>query len=122
MLLDVRGPEEFAVSHLAGARRAQSLEAAVRVLDGAPKTVPVVAYCSVGYRSSALVRKLMEAGYVDVHNLEGSIFEWANEGHPVERGGRVVGEVHPYAWPWSRYLRRDLQPQVAAGPRDGRSR
>ena len=109
VLLDVRTPEEYAVSHLVGARRAETAADAVRLLDGAPKDTPVVAYCSVGYRSSALVQALRREGYLDARNLEGSIFEWANRGHPVVRDGSPVREVHPYGWPWSRYLERELR-------------
>ena len=111
ILLDVRTPEEYSVSHLAGARRAQTTADAIRLLEDAPKDTPVVAYCSVGYRSSALVRALRSEGYLDARNLEGSIFEWANRGHAVVRDGRPVREVHPYGWPWSRYLERELHPQ-----------
>ncbi len=111
VLLDVRTLEEYAVSHLAGARRSETAADAIRLLDGAPKDTPVVAYCSVGYRSSAMVRALRREGYLDAHNLEGSIFEWANRGHPVLRDGRPVHEVHPYGWPWSSYLKRELHPR-----------
>ena len=111
LLLDVRTPEEYAVSHLAGARRAETAADAIRILDDAPTDTPVVAYCSVGYRSSALVRTLRRKGYLDARNLEGSIFEWANRGHPVVRDGQQVQEVHPYGWPWSRYLARELHPR-----------
>lgn len=60
-------------------------------------TRPVVAYCSVGYRSSVLVQRLRDAGFTQAVNLEGSIFAWANEGRPLESDGRTVGVVHPYA-------------------------
>ena len=108
ILLDVRTSEEYSVSHLEGARRAETAADALRLLDDASKDAPVVAYCSVGYRSSALVRTLRREGYLGARNLEGSIFEWANRGHPVVRDGEPVREVHPYGWPWSRYLEREL--------------
>jgi hypothetical protein len=38
-----------------------------------PKDRPVVAYCAVGWRSSALAEKLKAQGYTNVGNLEGLI-------------------------------------------------
>lgn len=109
VLLDVRSPEEFDVSHLRGARRAASLDAALAVLGESPNNTPIVAYCAVGYRSSALARELVQRGFTNVYNLEGSIFEWVNRGYPVVREGRIVREVHPYNWWWGRYLHQRLR-------------
>ena len=55
-----------------------------------------------------MTRDLTERGYGAVRNLEGSIFEWANAGHPVYREGREVSEVHPYDEEWGRLLDREL--------------
>lgn len=107
LLVDVRAPEEFAVSHLAGARPARSV-AEVETLAGPDRDLPIVLYCSVGYRSSALAAQLQSAGFRQVRNLEGSIFRWANEGRPVVRDGRAVRAVHPYDERWGRFLQRDL--------------
>ncbi len=112
ILLDVRAPEEFGVSRLAGARLASDVEAALEVLGEAGPDRPVVLYCSVGYRSSDLAAKLAERGIPNLHNLEGSIFEWANSGRPVERDGEREGAaapgVHPYDKEWGRLLDREL--------------
>ncbi|MFH1569984.1 MAG: rhodanese-like domain-containing protein [Gemmatimonadota bacterium] len=104
VLLDVRAPEEFTVSHLAGARLAPSLEPALAVLAAAPADTPVVAYCSVGWRSTALAARLQARGYTRVYTLEGSLFQWANEGRPVYADAGQVQVVHPYGEPWSRFL------------------
>ena len=112
LLLDVRTPEEFSVSHLQGARRAASLEEARVVLGDLPRDQPILVYCSVGYRSSQLADRLREEGYSDVANLEGSIFAWVNAGEPVVQADRRVHEVHPYAWPWGKLL----DPQYRADP------
>lgn len=112
VLFDVRTAEEYAVSHLAGARRVppDTLEAAF--LDTLARDTPIVAYCSVGYRSSAFVERLREKGFTNVSNLEGSIFEWANRGYPVYREGEVVQQVHPYDKQWGLLLKRDLRTYV----------
>jgi len=60
----------------------------------------------VGYRSSILARKLQTLGFKEVHNLEGSIFKWANEGRPLVQGQTTVHKVHPYNAHWGRLLER----------------
>jgi len=106
VVLDVREKKEFKVSHLKGARRARSKKNALKILQGLAKDHPIVAYCSVGYRSSELVEKLQQAGYTNVYNLEGSIFEWANENRPVYAGEKLVERVHPYNKKWGQLLEK----------------
>lgn len=98
VLIDARKAEEYAVSHLPGARHLQTVEA-VQGSDIAPDAALVV-YCSVGYRSARLAQKLQAAGYDHVMNLEGSIFEWHNRGHPIVSEGKPVRHVHPYNRTW----------------------
>ena len=108
IVLDVRTAEEYEVSHLEGAIRVDpdgDLPDFLRTLD---HEAPVVAYCSVGYRSSRLVELLKREGFTDAKNLEGSIFEWANKGYPLERDGAQVQEVHPYDAEWGRLLEPSL--------------
>jgi len=104
LLLDVRTPQEFAVSHLPGARR---VDPSIPDLN-LPEDRPVIAYCAVGYRSAALVSRLRAAGHRNVYNLEGSIFEWANQGRPLERDGLPATKVHPFDSDWGRLLRPEL--------------
>lgn len=107
-LLDARAPEEFAVSHLQGARRVDpdhpDLDALVEL-----RSRRVVVYCSVGYRSADIAQQLARAGFNNVYNLEGGIFAWANRGHPIYARGRRVHKVHPYDTLWGRYLRPELR-------------
>lgn len=112
VLLDVRQPAEFEVSHLPGARLATDLRRALEALRGVDRDHPVVVYCSVGHRSSGLAEELTAAGYTAVANLEGSIFAWANSGRPVYRGGEVVGQVHPYDHTWGRLLEPGLRAPI----------
>ena len=108
LLLDARAPAEYAVSQLKDARLAPDLAAALRALEGRAKDAPIVVYCSVGVRSSALAEKLISTGFRNVSNLEGSIFEWANLGYPVYRGSAPATKVHPYDANWGRLLERKL--------------
>lgn len=108
VLVDARNAGEFAVGHLQGARHATSVDHAADIVAAAPDDATVVAYCSVGYRSAALVAALREHGSRTVHNLRGSIFRWANEDRPVYRGAARVGHVHPFDDAWGALLRREL--------------
>ena len=115
LLLDVRAAREFGVSHLPGARHATSLEAIRPLLSS--NSQPIVVYCSVGYRSSALAEKLQKAGITNVYNLDGSIFAWANEGRPVCQGSKILTPalVHPYDEKWGQLLKPELR--ATPGPR-----
>ncbi|MHC4140171.1 MAG: rhodanese-like domain-containing protein [Planctomycetota bacterium] len=66
----------------------------------------IVVYCSVGYRSSILARKLQTLGFKKIHNLEGSIFKWANEGRLLFQGQTIVHKVHPYNAHWGNLLEK----------------
>ncbi len=110
ILLDVRTEAEYKVSHIRGARRVEP-GADASGLD-LPKDKPIVTYCSVGYRSGAFATRLQEAGYKNVKNMSGSIFEWANAGYPVERDGQPVQKVHPYSEKWSTLLKEPLRAKV----------
>jgi rhodanese-related sulfurtransferase len=94
-LLDVRGEIEFEAGHLPGARRANPRSSGEDALSLGPPGHPVVVYCSAGFRSGALARRMRTAGTVEVYNLAGSIFAWANEGRPMEARGGPVSTVHP---------------------------
>ena len=117
LLLDVREPEEYEVSHLRDAVPAPSRAAALEALEGSSPDRPVVLYCSVGYRSSEVADYLAKQGFGKVYNLEGSIFAWANEGRPVYRGGERVHVVHPYDRLWGKLLKKALRATQAGGSR-----
>jgi rhodanese-related sulfurtransferase len=102
-LLDAREEAEYVVSHIEGAVRIDP-DAKGTDLPTLESDAPVVVYCSVGYRSGAIARRLEKSGHTRVFNLTGGIFAWANEGRPVYRGQERVEEVHPFDSTWSRYL------------------
>lgn len=107
ILLDTRTEAEFAVSHLQGAKRVDPTVQAADLHD-LDRETPIVTYCSVGYRSSAVCDRLQAAGYTHVFNLEGSLFKWANEGYPVYQNGQITSKVHPYNSFWGLLLHRGL--------------
>jgi rhodanese-related sulfurtransferase len=108
LLLDARQPEEYAVSHLPGAVRVDPDATSFPELDSISQDRPIVVYCSVGYRSADVTKRLREKGYA-ASNLRGSIFRWANEGRPVVRGDSTVREVHPYDNTWGDLLTPDVR-------------
>lgn len=108
LLLDARSPEEYAVSHLRGARRVDPTAKRYTELDTLTAGTPLVVYCSVGYRSAGVAQALREQGFTNVANLKGSLFRWANEGRSVYRDGQRVAAVHPYDASWGTLLADSL--------------
>ncbi|MEM6520098.1 MAG: rhodanese-like domain-containing protein [Cyanobacteria bacterium P01_D01_bin.71] len=109
LIVDVRKPEEFEVSHL---QHAVNLEDADAILALAPQqqAEQIILYCSVGYRSAKMAQTLEQKGWDAVVNLEGSIFEWANSGRPVFLGRQQVEVVHPFDAVWGTLLDQDYHP------------
>ncbi len=116
LLLDVREPDEFAVSHIAGAVRVPPgawLSTVLASVGDRAKGRRVIFYCSVGQRSSELARSvatiLIERGAKAVANLRGGIFGWHNRALPLVDARGPTELVHPYDETWGQLLlRRDL--------------
>jgi rhodanese-related sulfurtransferase len=108
LLLDVRELDEYSVSQIHGAKLTSKIESVMTVLDKQEKNRIIILYCSVGYRSAFFAKQLQQRGYKDIYNLEGSIFEWANNGYPVYQGDKQVSAVHPYNFWWGRLLNEKL--------------
>ena len=116
VLLDVRTPAEYAVSHLRGARRVEAgAPVSLAVGDLRPDT-PIVTYCAVGYRSAVFAGRLQQAGYTNVVVLDGSIFQWANEGRPLYGDHQPVRQVHPYSPLWAGFLNPRLRAWSPGSP------
>ncbi|PPS46127.1 sulfurtransferase [Chroococcidiopsis sp. TS-821] len=104
VLLDARNAIEYQQSHLQQAQHIDPQQPDLSALPQSPET-PIVVYCSVGYRSAKIAAKLAEAGYKHVYNLEGSIFQWVNEGRPVYQDNNPTTQVHPYDRRWGQLLK-----------------
>lgn len=113
-LFDVRTKEEYAVSCLPGARRVEPSARATDVRDIMDTNQPAVFYCSIGYRSSALVSLLQQAGLTNMVSLEGSIFAWAIAGLPLEEPEthRPTKLVHPFSVSYAKLLPREVAAAV----------
>jgi rhodanese-related sulfurtransferase len=105
LLLDVREKQEFEVSHIPGAQWAGYNDFDISAYDEISKDQPIVVYCSVGYRSEKVGETLRNAGYSNVRNLYGSLFEWVNQGNVVEeKGGHPTTRIHTYNRKWSQWM------------------
>ena len=101
LTFDVRTPEEFAVSHIAGAVRVDPDGELPGWLDTVARDRPIALYCSVGYRSERLGRRLRGRGFTQVSNVYGSLFDWVARGYGlVDTAGRPTRRLHVYNRRW----------------------
>lgn len=107
VLLDTREYEEFKVSHIKNARYVGFNEFKIESVKDIPKNTPIVVYCSIGVRSEQIGEKLLAAGYSNVKNCYGSIFEWVNEGNQVvDMKDIVTPKVHTYNKKWGVWVKK----------------
>jgi rhodanese-related sulfurtransferase len=101
VLLDARTAPEFELSHMRRALRIDPYRPSLKPLEGFPKDTSVVVYSSAGYRGARVASWLRKAGYTNVLNLSGGLFQWANEGRPMfKEENRPSPMVHPYDRRW----------------------
>ena len=104
LIIDVREPEEFAVSHIPGSINLTDAKEIAKLAKTSQRDV--IVYCSVGYRSAVVAQSLQGMGVEDVANFQGSIFAWANAGKPLENQTGTTQDVHPYDNYWGTITRR----------------
>lgn len=106
VFLDSRSREEFEVSHIRGARFVGYDNFSLDSVSDLSKSTPLIVYCSVGYRSEKVAEQLITAGFSDVANLYGGIFEWKNTGHPiVDETGATTESIHAHSKSWGIWLK-----------------
>lgn len=113
LLIDVREAPEFAVSHLAGAQRADPgiwRSTFMKTFGEKARGKTVVFYCSVGVRSSRLAQSvqaaLKEQGARAVYNLDGGVFGWHNESRALVNASGATPFVHPFDSRWGKLVTR----------------
>jgi rhodanese-related sulfurtransferase len=105
VILDIRSAKEYSVSHLPNAKFIDYDRFDVSQVQDISKETEVVVYCSVGYRSEKIGEKLKSAGFTNVSNMYGGIFQWKNEDFDViNQEGKVTDSVHTYNKRWSKWL------------------
>lgn len=110
VLLDSREPNEFNVSHLSSAINIGYDNFRMESISKISKEDLIVVYCSVGYRSEKIGKELLDAGYKNVLNLYGGIFEWVNEGHGVvDNSNQSTTRVHAYSKSWGIWLKKGVK-------------
>lgn len=107
-ILDTREKIEYDVSHLpeaifVGYSNFSEDEVSKILKD---KSASIVVYCSVGIRSENIATKLQKAGYTNVSNLYGGIFEWKNTDFKVFSNGKETNKVHTFSKNWAKYLEK----------------
>lgn len=105
IFLDAREIEEYQTAHIAEARYIGYDKFKIENIKDLSKESNIIVYCSIGYRSEKIATKLKKAGYKNVYNLYGSIFEWVNAGYPTtDKQGQPTKKVHTYNKAWSKWV------------------
>lgn len=106
-IFDTRKQEEFLVSHIPGAIQLSPKQDIPSWILERNREETIVLYCSVGYRSENVARKLQQLGFTNVFNLYGSLFDWVEKGYPLEDAtGNATLSVHTYNQHWGKLLTR----------------
>lgn len=113
LILDIRERKEYDTSHLCDAVFIGYKDPDFTHLKDIDKSQPIVVYCSIGYRSEKIGKRLLENGFTNVRNLYGSIFEWANQGQPIYNiNEEVTDKIHTYNRKWSKWMVNDKYQKV----------
>lgn len=107
IILDSREFNEYQVSHIEDAISVGYdlflMEPIFETIKN--KETPIVVYCSLGIRSEMIAAKLKKAGYTDVKNLYGGIFEWKNKQYKViDSTQQYTNNIHIFSKEWSQWL------------------
>ena len=107
LFVDSREYKEYEVSHIDKAISVGYDQLDLSALNHIDKQEEIIVYCSVGYRSEKVAKKLHEMGFKNVYNLYGGIFEWKNQGKEVvNMKNEVTDSVHAYNKIWGIWLRK----------------
>ena len=107
VILDAREQSEYNVSHLKDALFVGydhfNLEQTIQKIKN--KDQAIVVYCSLGIRSETIANRLKKAGYTNVKNLYGGIFEWRNNDFDIyDSQNKKTDNVHAFSKVWSKWL------------------
>lgn len=112
ILLDAREPKEFAISHLKNAICVGYDNFDIKTVTDSivNKTQEIVVYCSLGIRSEDVAEQLKAAGYTNIKNLYGGIFEWKNNNFEVYNNReKITDSVHAFSEEWSKWLKKGIK-------------
>lgn len=109
LFLDSREKNEFNTSHIEKARWVGFSSFKINTIKDIPKDQKIVVYCTVGFRSEKVAEKLIKAGFTNVSNLYGGIFEWAHSDFVLVNQEGVTEEVHTYDESWAQWLDKGIK-------------
>ncbi len=112
IILDAREMKEYHVSHLKNAIYVgyDNFE-----IDFVQQKLPnkkskIVVYCSLGIRSEDIAEKLKKAGYTNIFNLYGGIFEWKNNNFTIyDSEEKETENVHIFNEVWGKWLIKGIK-------------
>lgn len=112
IILDARELEEYNVSYINNAVFVGydefDLQKTIQKLPN--KHQKIVVYCSLGIRSEIIAYKLKLAGFTNVLNLYGGIFEWKNNNFSVvNQHKKETDSVHIFSKEWSKWLTKGIK-------------
>lgn len=112
IILDSRELKEYKTSHLKDAIHVGYDNFKISTIKNKipDKNVPIVMYCSVGIRSESIGDSLIKAGYKNVKNLFGGIFEWKNNNLSVFNAHeKETDSIHTFSQEWSKWLKKGIK-------------
>lgn len=107
LLVDTRESEEFKVSKIKNAVYVGFDQFSLDQFTNfaTDKNQQIIVYCSIGIRSEIIGHQLKKAGYTNVKNLYGGIFEWKNKNlEVIDNKGNKTEKVHAYSRKWGKWL------------------
>lgn len=105
IFLDAREKKEYDVSHIRNGVYVGYDNFDLAAVRNLAKGAEIIVYCSIGKRSEKITQKLNKAGYNNVSNLYGGIFEWLNQGNEVvDVNNKRTTKVHAYGRFWGQWL------------------
>lgn len=103
--LDAREKSEYNISHIKNSVWVGYDNFDIETVKNIDKSKSIVVYCSVGYRSEKVTKKLEKAGFKSVYNLYGGLFEWYNQDLPiVDNEENPTNKIHTYNEKWGQWV------------------
>ena len=88
VVIDLRAAADFTHGHLPSARHLQFSELDAKIGQFVKnKSNPVLLVCQTGQQSHKALRIVKDAGYAEVHVLDGGVNAWQQAGMPVVKQG-----------------------------------
>ena len=112
VILDTREIQEYETSHIKGAKLVGYDHFSIDTITAEipDKNTPIVVYCSLGIRSEDIGEKLKKAGFTNIKNLYGGIFEWYHKDFPIVNKNQLrTDSVHTFSKEWSKWLTKGIK-------------